>query len=332
MDEVSKGEGVGLDKCASCAFKANLIQYCIDNNIGPFHKFLPSYPRFNEIQVPIYLSLLQVILVTLFLFVTLSAVNGPFPVGFNTLLYIVLSVVASYVVIHLLLVHYNKPNMKDVKNKFAVAYLCDSSEHESLIMNEGQSITHILQGKKHSVIPFKLELSTTSFSREASNLPFFLGASLLILEVIGIFVDNEILREINLGIFLTFVLSLVVLRFLPRRKNDTDLVKPYVLCVPNKIAFASFSFYKISGLAMKRLTKNIDIAKLCYVPDPRDEKKKIYLIEAVSYGLLERIRGIKFSEDNEQLQIQHITQLVTPRSLSKWNALFSDNQKKGNKK
>ncbi len=312
-----------LDDCKACSFKANLVQYCIDNQIGPFSKYSTwSLDHAREVRLTVYLSLLQVILVTIFLFVSLSVITTPFPVGFNVLLYIIFSVVILYFILHYVFLHYSGLKLKDVDHEFKVANICHDATHESIIMNDIESIAHMSRG--HNCFPIKLRISTTSFFRESLEIPFYIAMLSVVLATVNLIIHNKFLAVLSPIVFLVWLVSAVLSRYIPRRKNDVDLIEVYLACVPNTIVLVSFSLYTVSSLTMKKTTQNTDLNKLCYIPEPGYEKKRIYLIDSISTSLFRGVRKIDFIDDNEQVGVSDVKRLVTPRSLSKWNDLFSD--------
>ena len=307
--------------CESCSFKADIIQYCIDSEIGPFNKFSQRNAYYeHEMRTTIYLSLLQLILVTTFLVVTLSVSHGPFTYFFTIAILVAAFVIVFYIVFHIHLFRADtKINKRDIKESFYSPYRCISEQHEPVLLTANEAITHMLKGSSHNINQVKLEISTFSFSRPPPSFLFFISIWTVAISIVAFIVNNEVTRYLDIASGFVLVGAMILTLGLPTFRKDVDLVKfELIRCVGGYFVSVYLSLYAISTNTFKKITRNLDLSKICYAPFESFREGRIYFIESISGTFLKRFKQIKFVLDDEKIRIEDLPRLITKRSISKW--------------
>ena len=316
-----KEDGKDKINCESCSLKADIVQYCIDSEIGPFNKFSQRNAYYDhEMRTTIYLSLLQLILVTTFLVVTLSVSHGPFTFFFRVAILVAAVVIVFYIVFHIYFFRANTQiHKRDIKESFQSAYRCISDQHEPVLLTTNESLTHMLTGSSHHINQVKLKISTFSFSQPPPSFLLFVSIWTIAISIATAIVNNEATRYLDGASGLAQAGALILTWTFPALKKDVDLVKfEDMRCEGDYYISVYLSLYAIATLTFKKLTRNLDLSKMCYVPFESFREGKIYFIESISGTFLKKINQIKFILDDEKIRIEDLPRLITKRSLSKW--------------
>ena len=318
MVEVKGNNGDEIN-CDSCSLKADVIQYCIDSEIGPFNKFsLKNLYHDREVNLAAYLSFLQIIVVVVFAIVTLSFSHGLYQYWLTIITFVAIILIVSGLT-HYILAKSNKiVKRNDVKGAFYLAYRCISDEHEPVLLTSADSLSHMYKGSSHNTEQLKFNIYTTTYIRSSFDYFLFIFVPLWSVTVARFFIINEqSLYALYIVLFATLV-ALIMLRLVPNRKKDVDLVKFNRLMVLGNFYIISISLFLVSSYTFRKFTSHLDVNKLCYIPFESNRNGRIYLIESISDSFIRGVKKIKFVEDNEEIFGKNVFKLISKRSLAKW--------------
>ena len=318
-----KGSKGDETNCDSCSLKADIIQYCVDNEIGPFNKFsLKNIYHDRTVNLSAGLSFLQIIVVVAFAIVTLSFSHAIYQY-WQTFIIFVAAILTVSAITHYILARSNKViRRKDVGGAFYLGYRCISDEHEPVLLSGADSLLHMYKGSSHNIEQMKFNIYTTTYLRSSFNYVVFISLPIFPLLLARSLIINELLSYSLLAYEIFASVAIIVLMFVPNRKKDVDLVKFVKLeCISN-FYYMHISLHQISSYAFKKFTRNLEYSKLCYVPFESDREGRIYLIESISDSEMTGVRSIEFVEDNEEIKDIDIFKVISKRSLAKWQDRF----------
>ena len=321
--------------CDSCSLKADIIQYCLDNEIGPFNKFsLRNIYHDREVNLTAYLSFLQITIVVAFAIATLILSHALYQNLSTIVTFIAIILIVSGLT-HYILAHSNKIiKRNDVNGAFYLPYRCISDEHESVLLTSADSLFHMLKGDSHKVKQLKFNIYTSTHFRSSFDYFLFILIVLWILLPAHLLIRSELLSlALGIDVFATLV-ALILLRFIPNRKKDVNLVQFSTIKCHGNIYFMFILLYIVSSYTFRKFTRHLDVSKLCYVPVESerhrrkhtpfesDKDRRIYIIESFSESFTTGVKKIKFLEGNKEIKVEDFQKLVSKRSLAKWRDIF----------
>lgn len=318
-----KGSKGDETNCDSCSIKADIIQYCVDNEIGPFNKFsLKNIYHDRTVNLSAGLSFLQIIVVVAFAIVTLSFSHAIYQY-WQTFIIFVAAILTVSAITHYILARPNKViRRKDVRGAFYLGYRCISDEHEPVLLSGADTLSHMYKGSSHNIEQVKFNIYTITHLRSSFNYFFFIFIPTWVLLPVDLLISNKLLSLI-LGVDLIATsISLILLYFIPNRKKDINLIKFETLNIVRNFYLMLISLHTVSSYTFRKFTSNLEVSKLCYVPFESDRKGRIYIIESISDSFMRGVKGIKFIKDNEEIKLEEIPKLITKRSLAKWQDAF----------